>query len=161
MSYEENLVGDKWYECLNWWPHSSPTFVIEGSAIWAKAYKLYIMEIAFWMKATICLSLISDFDFLVLLDMKLSFSFYFLRVPLFRVMPLWVSLNKFMTIHECTLNWSLWLIVFQVQNQMRNKEGEKKRAFLTLEELRQLSNDTNTYKSIGILRKPYYLVEIC
>ncbi|KAK4564737.1 hypothetical protein ACB098_07G028000 [Castanea mollissima] len=37
----------------------------------------------------------------------------------------------------------------QVQNQMRNKEGEKKRAFLTLEELRQLSNDTNTYKSIG------------
>jgi prefoldin subunit 1 len=40
--------------------------------------------------------------------------------------------------------------VFQVQNQMRNKEGEKKRAFLTLEELRQLSDDTNTYKSIGI-----------
>ncbi|XP_059454132.1 prefoldin subunit 1-like [Corylus avellana] len=37
----------------------------------------------------------------------------------------------------------------QVQNQMRNKEGEKKRAFLTLEELRQLSDDTNTYKSIG------------
>lgn len=32
---------------------------------------------------------------------------------------------------------------------MRNKEGEKKRAFLTLEELRQLSDDTNTYKSIG------------
>ncbi|XP_010246123.1 PREDICTED: prefoldin subunit 1 [Nelumbo nucifera] len=37
----------------------------------------------------------------------------------------------------------------QVQNQMRNKEGEKKRAFLTLEELRQLTDDTNTYKSIG------------
>ncbi|KAK9097813.1 hypothetical protein Scep_023246 [Stephania cephalantha] len=37
----------------------------------------------------------------------------------------------------------------QVQNQMRNKEGEKKRAFLTMEELRQLSDDTNTYKSIG------------
>ena len=37
----------------------------------------------------------------------------------------------------------------QVQNQMRNKEGEKKRAFLTLEELRQLPADTNTYKSIG------------
>ncbi|KAK2992169.1 hypothetical protein RJ640_016942 [Escallonia rubra] len=36
----------------------------------------------------------------------------------------------------------------QVQNQMRNKEGDKKRAYLTLEELRQLSNDTNTYKSI-------------
>lgn len=32
---------------------------------------------------------------------------------------------------------------------MRNKEGEKKRAFLTLEELRQLSDDTNTYKSVG------------
>ncbi|EXB58666.1 Prefoldin subunit 1 [Morus notabilis] len=37
----------------------------------------------------------------------------------------------------------------QVQNQMRSKEGEKKRAFLTLEELRHLSDDTNTYKSIG------------
>ncbi|KAJ0724463.1 putative prefoldin beta [Helianthus annuus] len=36
-----------------------------------------------------------------------------------------------------------------VQNQMRNKESEKKRAYLTLEELRQLSDDTNTYKSIG------------
>ncbi|KAL1190474.1 Prefoldin subunit 1 [Cardamine amara subsp. amara] len=37
----------------------------------------------------------------------------------------------------------------QVQNQMRNKEGDKKRAFLTLEELRPLPDDTNTYKSIG------------
>ncbi|KAJ8641110.1 hypothetical protein MRB53_017804 [Persea americana] len=37
----------------------------------------------------------------------------------------------------------------QVQTQFRNKEGEKKRAYLTLEELRQLSDDTNTYKSIG------------
>ncbi|KAI3790573.1 hypothetical protein L2E82_03705 [Cichorium intybus] len=37
----------------------------------------------------------------------------------------------------------------QVQNQMRTKESEKKRAFLTLEELQQLSDDTNTYKSIG------------
>ncbi|KAK3221200.1 hypothetical protein Dsin_008225 [Dipteronia sinensis] len=37
----------------------------------------------------------------------------------------------------------------QVHNQVRNKEGEKKRAFLTLEELRQLPDDTNTYKSIG------------
>ncbi|XP_010557639.1 PREDICTED: prefoldin subunit 1 [Tarenaya hassleriana] len=37
----------------------------------------------------------------------------------------------------------------QVQNQARNKEGEKKRAFLTLEELRPLPEDTNTYKSIG------------
>ncbi|KAF9679874.1 hypothetical protein SADUNF_Sadunf06G0060900 [Salix dunnii] len=37
----------------------------------------------------------------------------------------------------------------QVQNQIRIKEGEKKRAFLTLEELRQVPDDTNTYKSIG------------
>ncbi|OAY58676.1 prefoldin subunit 1 isoform X1 [Manihot esculenta] len=37
----------------------------------------------------------------------------------------------------------------QVQNQMRTKEGEKKRAYLTLEELRQLPDETNTYKSIG------------
>jgi prefoldin subunit 1 len=39
----------------------------------------------------------------------------------------------------------------QVQNQIRTKEGEKKRAFLTLEELRQVPDDTNTYKSIGKL----------
>ncbi|MBA0808829.1 hypothetical protein Gohar_024538 [Gossypium harknessii] len=38
----------------------------------------------------------------------------------------------------------------QVQNQMRTKEGEKKRAFLTLEELNQLPDDTNTYKSIAV-----------
>ncbi|KAE8651696.1 prefoldin subunit 1 isoform X3 [Cucumis sativus] len=37
----------------------------------------------------------------------------------------------------------------QLQTQIRNKEGEKKRAFLTLEELKQLAEDTNTYKSIG------------
>ncbi|XP_031248183.1 prefoldin subunit 1-like [Pistacia vera] len=37
----------------------------------------------------------------------------------------------------------------QVHNQMRNKEGENKCAYLTLEELRQLPDDTNTYKSIG------------
>ncbi|KAM0933759.1 putative prefoldin beta [Dioscorea sansibarensis] len=37
----------------------------------------------------------------------------------------------------------------QVQNQMRGKEGEKKRAYLTLEELRLLPDDTKTYKSIG------------
>ncbi|VVA99114.1 unnamed protein product [Arabis nemorensis] len=37
----------------------------------------------------------------------------------------------------------------QVQNQMRNKEGDRKRAYLTLEELRALPQDTNTYKSIG------------
>ena len=38
----------------------------------------------------------------------------------------------------------------QVQNQMRSKEAEKKRAFLTLEELKQLPDDTNVYKSIGM-----------
>ncbi|KAF8758236.1 hypothetical protein HU200_008995 [Digitaria exilis] len=32
---------------------------------------------------------------------------------------------------------------------MRSKEGEKKRAYLTLEELRQLPEDTNTYKTVG------------
>ncbi|CAN6451059.1 unnamed protein product [Victoria cruziana] len=37
----------------------------------------------------------------------------------------------------------------QVQMQMRGKETERKRAFLTLEELQQLSDDTNTYKSVG------------
>ncbi|KAJ0048773.1 hypothetical protein Pint_16943 [Pistacia integerrima] len=42
----------------------------------------------------------------------------------------------------------------QVHNQMRNKEGEKKRAYLTLEELRQLPDDTNTYKSTGINLEP-------
>ncbi|RYR44146.1 hypothetical protein Ahy_A08g040529 isoform A [Arachis hypogaea] len=36
-----------------------------------------------------------------------------------------------------------------VQNQMRSKEAEKKRAYLTLEELKQLPDDTNVYKSIG------------
>jgi len=41
-------------------------------------------------------------------------------------------------------------VSLQVQNQMRGKEGEKKRAYLTLEELRQLPDDTNTYKSIGM-----------
>ncbi|KAM0849967.1 hypothetical protein ACQ4PT_053377 [Festuca glaucescens] len=37
----------------------------------------------------------------------------------------------------------------QLQTQMRTKESEKKRAYLTLEELRQLPDDTNTYKTIG------------
>ncbi|CAJ1978048.1 unnamed protein product [Sphenostylis stenocarpa] len=38
----------------------------------------------------------------------------------------------------------------QVQNQMRTKEAEKKRAFLTMEELKQVPDDTNVYKSIGM-----------
>ncbi|CAM6094912.1 unnamed protein product [Calypogeia fissa] len=37
----------------------------------------------------------------------------------------------------------------QVQMQIRNKEAEKKRAFLTLEELNSLPDKTNTYKSVG------------
>ncbi|XP_030538344.1 prefoldin subunit 1 [Rhodamnia argentea] len=37
----------------------------------------------------------------------------------------------------------------QVQNQIRNKETEKKRAYLTLEELGQLPDSTNTYKAVG------------
>ncbi|EEC73122.1 prefoldin subunit 1 [Oryza sativa Japonica Group] len=37
----------------------------------------------------------------------------------------------------------------QLQTQMRSKEGEKKRAYLTLEELRQLPDNTNTYKTVG------------
>ncbi|XP_014522811.1 prefoldin subunit 1 [Vigna radiata var. radiata] len=37
----------------------------------------------------------------------------------------------------------------QVQNQMRSKEAEKKRAYLTMEELKQVPDDTNVYKSIG------------
>ncbi|KAL6848411.1 hypothetical protein ACP4OV_021705 [Aristida adscensionis] len=36
----------------------------------------------------------------------------------------------------------------QLQVQMRSKEGEKKRAYLTLEELRQLPDDSNTYKTV-------------
>ncbi|KAG5242925.1 prefoldin-related KE2 family protein [Salix suchowensis] len=50
---------------------------------------------------------------------------------------------------QFTLEWSELSPDFQVQNQIRIKEGEKKRAFLTLEELRQVPDDTNTYKSIG------------
>ncbi|KAJ4753003.1 Prefoldin subunit 1 [Rhynchospora pubera] len=39
----------------------------------------------------------------------------------------------------------------QVVNQMRIKEGEKKRAYLTLQELKQVPEDANTYKTIGKL----------
>ncbi|CAI0553325.1 unnamed protein product [Linum tenue] len=45
----------------------------------------------------------------------------------------------------------------QVQNQMRTKEGEKKRAYLTLQELQQVPDDTNTYKSIGMKTSKEYL----
>ncbi|KAK3154069.1 hypothetical protein QOZ80_2BG0185500 [Eleusine coracana subsp. coracana] len=37
----------------------------------------------------------------------------------------------------------------QIQANMRGKEAEKKRAYLTLEELRQLPDDANTYKTVG------------
>lgn len=43
-----------------------------------------------------------------------------------------------------------WLLCGgQVQMQVRNKEAEKKRAFLTLEELESLPESTNTYRSVG------------
>lgn len=50
----------------------------------------------------------------------------------------------------CSLFDFCYVFFFQVQTQMRAKEGEKKRAYLTMEELRQLPDDTNTYKAIGI-----------
>ncbi|XP_019447343.1 PREDICTED: prefoldin subunit 1-like [Lupinus angustifolius] len=37
----------------------------------------------------------------------------------------------------------------QVQNEIRTKEAEKKRAFFTMDELKQLPDDTNVYKSNG------------
>jgi len=37
--------------------------------------------------------------------------------------------------------------------QIRNKEAEKKRAFLTAEELERLPESTNTYRSVGMLDK--------
>lgn len=40
---------------------------------------------------------------------------------------------------------------YQVQVQVRNKEAEKKRAFLTLEELNSLPEGTNTYRTLGML----------
>ena len=36
--------------------------------------------------------------------------------------------------------------------QIRNKEAEKKRAFLTLEELESLPVGTNTYRALGMVR---------
>lgn len=56
--------------------------------------------------------------------------------------------------YPCCLQLRCGIHEIQVQNQIRNKEGEKKRAYLTLEELRQLSDDTNTYKSIGMDTEP-------
>lgn len=53
------------------------------------------------------------------------------------------------------IHLGLSLPAFQVQNQLRNKEGEKKRAYLTLEELKVLPVDTNTYKSVGTIKMPY------
>ncbi|KAI5557815.1 hypothetical protein BDE02_18G128900 [Populus trichocarpa] len=40
-----------------------------------------------------------------------------------------------------------------------NQGGRKKRAFLTLEELRQVPDDTNTYKSIGMRRHLLFALE--
>lgn len=49
-------------------------------------------------------------------------------------------------------SWDLYYLPWhmQVQTQMRSKEAEKKRAFLTMEELKQVPDDTNVYKSIGM-----------
>ncbi|KAF2290910.1 hypothetical protein GH714_016563 [Hevea brasiliensis] len=55
--------------------------------------------------------------------------------------------TAFLEIQSCMIETTAKLK--QVQNQMPTKEAEKKRAYLTLEELRQLPDDTNTYKSIG------------
>jgi hypothetical protein len=51
--------------------------------------------------------------------------------------------------------------------QVRNKEAEKKRAFLTLEELESLPEGTNTYRTLGtfdrmiafnwILKRPVHM----
>jgi hypothetical protein len=49
----------------------------------------------------------------------------------------------------------------QVQMQIRNKEAEKKRAFLTVEELERLPESTNTYRSVGMLDKPSYTLQTC
>lgn len=62
--------------------------------------------------------------------------------------------------YPCCLQLSCGIHEIQVQNQVRNKEGEKKRAYLTLEELRQLSDDTNTYKSIGMDAEPLPNLEL-
>lgn len=59
-----------------------------------------------------------------------------------------VKLSYLQIFNSCIL--IVVTFTLQVQNQMRAKEGEKKRAYLTLEELRQLPDDTNTYKSIGM-----------
>jgi hypothetical protein len=45
--------------------------------------------------------------------------------------------------------------------QIRNKEAEKKRAFLTVEELERLPESTNTYRSVGMLYKPSYTLQSC
>jgi hypothetical protein len=45
--------------------------------------------------------------------------------------------------------------------QIRNKEAEKKRAFLTVEELERLPESTNTYRSVGMLDKRSYTLQTC
>jgi hypothetical protein len=53
---------------------------------------------------------------------------------------------------ESLLNTTLFL---QVQANLRGKEAEKKRAYLTLEELHQLPDDSNLYKTVG-KDEPYF-----
>ncbi|KAJ6992767.1 prefoldin subunit 1 [Populus alba x Populus x berolinensis] len=78
---------------------------------------------------------------------KLSTSFLSIQLDLIVVLCLEQTKQAFLELQgrmiETTSKFK------QVQNQIRTKEGEKKRAFLTLEELRQVPDDTNTYKSIG------------
>ncbi|KAB1206740.1 Rac-like GTP-binding protein ARAC11 [Morella rubra] len=59
-------------------------------------------------------------------------------------------LKRFPLIYCFVLSSFAFYMGCLVHNQMKNKEREKKRTFLTLEELRLLAHDTNTYKSIGI-----------
>lgn len=42
-----------------------------------------------------------------------------------------------------------------MQVQIRNKEAEKKRAYLTLEELNSLPEGTNTYRTLGMLDRHF------
>ncbi|KZV39202.1 Prefoldin 1 [Dorcoceras hygrometricum] len=70
------------------------------------------------------------------------------------------NLSKYLAIQ---LKSELNSLNSKVQIQLRNKEVDKKRAYLTLEELKQLSDDNNTYKAVGrtfILEpKPFFMEE--
>ncbi|AQK70852.1 PREFOLDIN 1 [Zea mays] len=65
-----------------------------------------------------------------------------------QVAPLVPFSDRFHRFRSCLI-LGLFSCRVLLQTQMRSKEGEKKRAYLTLEELRQLPDDTNTYKTVG------------